>query len=98
MLRKSQGISTGKALRGLKPELRKKVKRAIIIRQKKSWRRREGIFVHFEDNAAVLVTQKNEMEGKAITGPVAKECADNWPKIGAIAPYASRLSYVPQKK
>ena len=69
-----------------KPDLRKKVKRAIIIRQKKSWRRREGIFVHFEDNAAVLVTQKNEMEGKAITGPVAKECADNWPKIGAIAP------------
>ena len=54
-----------------KPELRKKVKRAIIIRQKKSWRRREGIFVHFEDNATVLVTQKNEMEGKAITGPVA---------------------------
>ena len=57
----------------------------LLLDKKKSWRRREGIFVHFEDNATVLVTQKNEMEGKAITGPVAKECADKWPKIGAIA-------------
>ena len=32
--------------------------------------------VYFEDNAGVIVNQKGEMKGSAITGPVAKECAD----------------------
>merc|ERR1719247_2132978 len=69
-----------------KPELRKKVLRAVVIRQKKCWRRKDGIFVYFEDNAGVIVNDKGEMKGSAITGPVAKECAELWPKIAATAP------------
>merc|ERR1712194_157887 len=57
-----------------KPELRKKVIPAVIIRQKKAIRRREGYFLYFEDNAGVIVNVKGEMKGSGITGPVAKEC------------------------
>ena len=47
---------------------------AVIVRQRKSWRRRDGVFLYFEDNAGVIVNPKGEMKGSAITGPVAKEC------------------------
>merc|ERR1719223_2380894 len=69
-----------------KPELRKKVMPAVIIRQRKQWRRHEGTFIYFEDNAGVIVNPKGEMKGSAITGPVAKECAELWPKIASAAP------------
>eukprot|EP00913_Durusdinium_trenchii_P019131 g17978.t1 len=69
-----------------KPELRKKVLKGVVIRQKKAWRRREGVFVYFEDNAGVIVNDKGEMKGSAIQGPVAKECAELWPKIASCAP------------
>ena len=68
-----------------KPELRKKVLTAVIVRQRKSIRRREGHFLYFEDNAAVIVNAKGEMKGQNITGPVAKECAELWPKIASHA-------------
>lgn len=58
---------------------------AIVIRQRKPWRRRDGIFLYFEDNAGVIVNPKGEMKGSAITGPVAKECADLWPRIASNA-------------
>merc|ERR1719421_1475714 len=38
-----------------KPELRKKVLKAVCIRQRKAWRRPEGTFIYFEDNAGVIV-------------------------------------------
>ena len=66
-----------------KPELRKKVHPAVVIRQRKAWRRKDGVFIYFEDNAGVIVNPKGEMKGSAITGPVAKECADLWPKIAS---------------
>jgi len=47
---------------------------AVVIRQRKAWRRRDGVFLYFEDNAGVIVNPKGEMKGSAITGPVAKEC------------------------
>merc|ERR1712033_22819 len=68
-----------------KPELRKKVMPAVIIRQRKPIRRRDGIVLYFEDNAGVIVNNKGEMKGSAITGPVAKECADMWPRIASNA-------------
>ncbi|KNE54827.1 60S ribosomal protein L23 [Allomyces macrogynus ATCC 38327] len=66
-----------------KPDLRKKVMPAVVVRQRKPWRRRDGVFLYFEDNAGVIVNPKGEMKGSAITGPVAKECADLWPKIAS---------------
>jgi len=69
-----------------KPELRKKVHLACIIRQRKQWRRSDGVMIYFEDNAGVIVNTKGEMKGSQILGPVAKECAELWPKISAAAP------------
>merc|ERR1711915_898584 len=64
-----------------KPELRKKVLLAVVIRQRKSWRRYDGVFLSFEDNAGVIVNEKGEMKGSAITGPVAKECLNYGQKL-----------------
>jgi len=66
-----------------KPDLRKKVMPAVVVRQRKPWRRRDGVFLYFEDNAGVIVNPKGEMKGSAITGPVGKECADLWPRIAS---------------
>jgi len=68
-----------------KPELRKKVWTAVVIRQRKPWRRKEGYFIYFEDNAGVIVTAGGDLKGSAITGPVARECAELWPKIASSA-------------
>merc|ERR1711950_24972 len=68
-----------------KPELRKKVMPAVVIRQRKTLRRKDGTFLYFEDNAGVIVNNKGEMKGSAITGPVSKECADLWPRIASNA-------------
>merc|ERR1711943_129828 len=66
-----------------KPELRKKVHPAVVVRQSKAYRRNDGTFLYFEDNAGVIVNNKGEMKGSAVTGPVAKECADLWPRISS---------------
>merc|ERR1712099_19786 len=66
-----------------KPELRKKVHPAVVVRQSKAFRRKDGTFLYFEDNAGVIVNNKGEMKGSAVTGPVAKECADLWPRISS---------------
>eukprot|EP01112_Ceratiomyxa_fruticulosa_P020086 TRINITY_DN673_c0_g1_i1.p1 TRINITY_DN673_c0_g1~~TRINITY_DN673_c0_g1_i1.p1 ORF type:complete len:139 (+),score=29.25 TRINITY_DN673_c0_g1_i1:141-557(+) len=68
-----------------KPELRKKVTSGVIVRQRKPWRRKEGVFLYFEDNAGVIVNPKGEMKGSAILGPVARECADLWPRVASSA-------------
>jgi large subunit ribosomal protein L23e len=68
-----------------KPELRKKVMPCVVIRQRKAYRRKEGVFIHFEDSAGVIVNNKGEMKGSGVSGPVAKECAELWPRIAANA-------------
>ena len=68
-----------------KPELRKKVTPAVVVRQRKSWRRKNGVFIYFEDNAGVIINPKGEMKGSAVSGPVAKECAELWPRIASAA-------------
>ncbi|MBA0821984.1 hypothetical protein Goarm_018807 [Gossypium armourianum] len=47
-----------------KPDLRKKVLPAVIVRQRKPWRRKDGVYMYFEDNAGVIVNPKGEMKGK----------------------------------
>merc|ERR1719192_2040734 len=56
-----------------------------ITMPRKTFRRKDGQFLYFEDNAGVIVNNKGEMKGSAITGPVAKECADLWPRIASNA-------------
>ena len=69
-----------------KPELKKKPILAVVVRQRKSWRRMDGNFIYCEDNAGVIINNKGETKGSSINGPVAKECADLFPKISANAP------------
>ena len=66
-------------------KLRKKVFSAVIVRQKKEYRRRNGIRVYFEDNAAVLINEKGDPMGTEIKGPVAKEAVERFSSIGKIA-------------
>jgi large subunit ribosomal protein L23e len=68
-----------------KPELKKKVHTAIVIRQRKPWRRFDGSFIYFEDNAGVITNPRGEMKGSIITGPMAKECAELWPRLASKA-------------
>ena len=67
------------------PEMRKQVVRAVIIRQRRPYRRPDGTMVEFEDNAAIIVTETGEVKGSDIKGPVAREAAERWAMIAAKA-------------
>jgi len=67
------------------PDMRKKIFHAVVVRQRKPYRRAEGVWVQFEDNAAVIITPDGEMKGSDIRGPVAKEAAERWPRIASAA-------------
>jgi large subunit ribosomal protein L14 len=66
------------------PEMRRQVVYAIIVRQRRPFRRPDGTMVMFEDNAAVITTEEGETKGTDIKGPVARE-AEIWPRIVAIS-------------
>ena len=68
------------------PEMRKQVVMAVIVRQKKEFRRLTGERIKFEDNAAVVVKDEaGNPKGTLIKGPVAKEACQKWPPIAKIA-------------
>ena len=69
-----------------KPEMRKQVVFAVIVRQKKEYRRSDGTRVQFEDNAAVVLKDdKGNPKGTIFKGPIAKEVASRWPGIAKVA-------------
>lgn len=67
------------------PKMRKKIVRAVIVRQRMPYRRKDGSWIQFEDNAAVLITPEGEPLGSEVHGPIAKEAARRWPNVGKIA-------------
>lgn len=67
------------------PEMRKQIMTAVVVRQKKSIRRPDGLRVSFEDNAVVIVDDSGIPKGTDIKGPVAKEVAERYPKVGTTA-------------
>jgi large subunit ribosomal protein L14 len=67
------------------PEMRRQVIYAVIVRQRRPFRRPDGTMVSFEDNAAVITTETGETKGTDIKGPVAREAAERWPRIAATA-------------
>ncbi len=67
------------------PDMKKKVVRAVVIRQRMPYRRANGTRIAFEDNAAVIVNDKGEPKGSEIKGPVAKEVGERFPKVVRIA-------------
>ncbi len=69
-----------------KPEMRKQTVFAIIVRQKKEYKRPDGTRIKFEDNAAVVVKdEKGNPKGTILKGAVAKEAAERWDNLSKIA-------------
>ncbi|WP_144606836.1 50S ribosomal protein L14 [Algoriphagus algorifonticola] len=63
------------------------VSRAVIVRTKKEIRRKDGSYIRFEDNAAVLLNNNDEPRGTRIFGPVARELREKqFMKIVSLAP------------
>jgi len=70
------------------PDMRGKVFDAIIVRQKKPYRRLNGERIAFEDNAvAILKDDKGNPKGTQIKGPVAREVLERWPSVAKIAAF-----------
>ena len=69
-----------------RPDMRKTVVYAIIVRQRKEYRRPDGVRVKFEDNAAVVLKDdKGNPKGTMFKGPIAREVCERWPAIAKLA-------------
>ena len=69
-----------------RPDMRKTVVWAVVVRQKKEYRRLDGTRVSFEDNAVVVVKdEKGNPKGTIFKGPIAKEACQRWPGIAKVA-------------
>lgn len=69
------------------PVKKGEVVKAVVVRTRKELRRRDGSYVRFDDNAAVLIDKDNNPRGTRIFGPVARELRDrNFAKIISLAP------------
>ncbi len=69
-----------------KPEIRKQVVSAIIVRQKKEYKRANGTRIKFEDNAVIILKDDNgNPKGTIFKGAVAKEAAERWPGISKVS-------------
>jgi large subunit ribosomal protein L14 len=64
-----------------------KVVRAVVVRTRKEHRRRDGTYIRFDDNAAVLINEVGEPVGTRVFGPVARELREKkFTKIVSLAP------------
>lgn len=69
-----------------KPDIRKQVLPAVIVRQKKAYLRPDGTRIKFEDNAAIVLKDDlGNPKGTMVKGPVAKEACERWPAISKIS-------------
>jgi len=69
-----------------RPDIRKTVAFAIVVRQKKEFKRANGTRVKFEDNAVVVLKDdKGNPKGTIFKGPIAKEACSRWPAVAKVA-------------
>jgi len=68
-----------------RPEIRKQILKAVIIRQRKEYRRPSGMRVKFEDNAAVIVDDKGAPKGSELRGPVCREALERFSQMSSAA-------------
>ena len=67
-------------------EMRKQVVPAIVVRQKRAYRRPDGSRIKFEDNSVVLLKdEKGNPKGTSFKGPIAKEAAERWGGVAKLA-------------
>jgi large subunit ribosomal protein L14 len=63
------------------------VVKAVIVRTAKAWRREDGSYIRFDDNAAVILdADGHNPKGTRIFGPVARELRDGFMRIVSLAP------------
>ena len=55
---------------------KKEIVKAVIVRQRKNFRRQDGTYLKFDDNAAVIISDDKEPKGTRILGPIARELRD----------------------
>jgi large subunit ribosomal protein L14 len=70
------------------PEMRRQLLEAVIVRQRKPFRRPDGTRVKFEDNAAVIIDEAEDPRGTEMKGPIAREVAE---RFGAVASMATMI-------
>lgn len=69
-----------------RPEMKKQIVYAVVVRQKKEYRRADGTRIKFEDNAVVVLKDdKGNPKGTMFKGAIAKEACDRWPGIAKTA-------------
>ena len=69
------------------PIKRSDVVRAVIMRTKSTIRRKDGMSIRFDDNAAVIINKENNTRGTRVFGPIARELRDrDFTKIVSLAP------------
>ena len=69
------------------PIKRSDIVKAIVVRTKKTIRRQDGMYIRFDDNAAVIVNMDSNPRGTRVFGPVAREIRErNFSKIVSLAP------------
>ncbi len=61
--------------------------KAVVVRTKKGYRRNDGTYIKFDENAAVIIDNQNNPRGTRIFGPVARELRDKeYMKIVSLSP------------
>jgi large subunit ribosomal protein L14 len=76
------------SVRAGKPDMKGQVFDAVIVRQRRPYRRKTGERVFFEDNAAVILKDdKGNPKGTQVKGVVAREIQERWPQIAKVAQY-----------
>ena len=69
-----------------RPDMRKQVVPAVIVRQRRPYRRHDGVRMVFEDNAVVVLKdEKGNPKGTIFKGPIAREACERWAGISKVA-------------
>ncbi len=69
-----------------RPDMRKQVVPAVIVRQRKEFRRADGTRVKFEDNSVVILKdEQGNPKGTLFKGAIAKEVTERWPAVAKLA-------------
>ena len=66
---------------------KKDILKAVVVRQNKPFRRRDGSYIRFDENAVVIIDDKKEPRGGRVFGPIPREIGERgYQKIASLAP------------
>lgn len=79
-------VASVKVAEPRRPVKKHEIVRAVIVRQKKPFRRKDGSYIRFDDNAAVILEKEKEPKGGRIFGPIPRELRERgYTKITTLA-------------